>query len=151
MHFCFHTKVCWRKHSAFNSREDALNIFHWSIILLTAGNFLKGWFDKLCDLILAFNFSGLLSEASSTKLRSEVDLILQVSNIGLGSLKAFSSEDCEMNEDLVTFAFENGINFFDISEPFTSKRAEVELGRIIKKKGWSRRQFVVCTKVYWDK
>jgi len=76
---------------------------------------------------------------------------LKVSNIGLGSLKAFSSEDCEMNEDLVTLAFENGINFFDISEPFTSKRAEVELGRIIKKKGWSRRQFVVCTKVYWDK
>ena len=48
-------------------------------------------------------------------------------------------------------AFENGINFFDISEPFTSARAEVELGRIIKKAGWSRRQFVVSTKVYWDK
>ena len=27
---------------------------------------------------------------------------LQVSNIGLGSLKAFSSEDCELNEELVT-------------------------------------------------
>ena len=38
-----------------------------------------------------------------------------------------------MNEDLATLAFENGINFFDISEPFTSKRAEVERGRIIKK------------------
>lgn len=76
---------------------------------------------------------------------------LKVSNIGLGSLKAFSSEDCELNEELVTLAFENGINFFDISEPFTSKRAEVELGRILKKKGWSRRQFVVSTKVYWDK
>ena len=56
-----------------------------------------------------------------------------------------------MNEDLVTLAFDNGINFFDISEPFTSARAEVELGRIIQKKGWSRRQFVVSTKVYWDK
>jgi len=76
---------------------------------------------------------------------------LKVSNIGLGSLKAFSSEDCQMNEDLVTLAFDNGINFFDISEPFTSARAEVELGRIIQKKGWSRRQFVVSTKVYWDK
>ena len=48
-------------------------------------------------------------------------------------------------------AFENGVNFFDISEPFTSKRAEIELGRIIKKNGWTRRQFVVSTKVYWDK
>ena len=26
----------------------------------------------------------------------------QVSNIGLGSLKAFSSDDCELNEELVT-------------------------------------------------
>jgi len=76
---------------------------------------------------------------------------LKVSNIGLGSLKAFSSDDCELNEELVNLAFESGINFFDISEPFSSKRAEVELGRIIKKRGWSRRQFAVCTKVYWDK
>jgi len=76
---------------------------------------------------------------------------LKVSSIGLGSLKAFSSEDSQLNEDLVTLAFENGINFFDISEPFTSKRAEVELGKILKKKGWSHRQFVVSTKVYWDK
>jgi len=76
---------------------------------------------------------------------------LKVSNIGLGSLKAFTSEDCEINEELVTLAFEAGINLFDISEPFTSKRAEVELGRIIKKNGWARRQFVVSTKVYWDK
>merc|ERR1719300_2229009 len=76
---------------------------------------------------------------------------LKVSSIGLGSLKAYSSEDSELNEELVSLAFENGINFFDISEPFTSKRAEVELGRIIKKKGWSRRQYVVSTKVYWDK
>lgn len=27
---------------------------------------------------------------------------LQVSSIGLGSLKAFSSEDCELNEELIT-------------------------------------------------
>merc|ERR1712212_1400953 len=76
---------------------------------------------------------------------------LKVSNIGLGSLKAFSSDDCELNEKLVSLAFDSGINFFDISEPYSSKRAEVELGRIIKKRGWNRRQYAVCTKVYWDK
>lgn len=76
---------------------------------------------------------------------------LKVSSVGLGSLKAFSSDDCELNEELVTLAFESGINFFDISEPFSSKRSEVELGRIIAKAGWGRRQYAVCTKVYWDK
>jgi len=76
---------------------------------------------------------------------------IKVSSVALGSLKAFSNDDCEVNEDIITLAFENGINFFDISEPFTSKKAEMELGRIIKKKGWSRRQFTVSTKIYWDK
>ena len=28
---------------------------------------------------------------------------------------------------------------------------QVELGRIIAKAGWTRRQYAVCTKVYWDK
>ena len=51
--------------------------------------------------------------------------LIQVSNIALGSLKAFSSDDKELNEDVITLAFDNGINFFDISEPFTSKKAEV--------------------------
>ena len=27
----------------------------------------------------------------------------QVSSVGLGSLKAFSSDDCELNEELVSF------------------------------------------------
>ncbi|XP_023321935.1 voltage-gated potassium channel subunit beta-2 [Eurytemora carolleeae] len=76
---------------------------------------------------------------------------LKVSSIALGSLKSFSNDDSELNEEIVTLAFENGINFFDISEPFTSQKAEIELGRIIKKKGWSRRQFTVATKIYWDK
>ena len=62
-----------------------------------------------------------------------------------------SSHQPDQSQQFVPAAFENGINLFDISEPFTSKRAEVELGRIIKKKGWARRQFVVSTKVYWDK
>ena len=52
-------------------------------------------------------------------------LIIEVSNIALGSLKAFTNDDGDLNEDIVTLAFENGINFFDISEPFTSKKAEV--------------------------
>ena len=29
--------------------------------------------------------------------------IPQVSSVGLGSLKAFSSDDCELNEELVSF------------------------------------------------
>ena len=58
---------------------------------------------------------------------------IQVSNIALGSLKAFGSDDKDLNEEIITLAFENGINFFDISEPFTSKKAEVSFLRLFFK------------------
>ena len=44
------------------------------------------------------NFNCLLSRFLSLFLMFSG----QVSNIGLGSLKAFTSEDCEINEELVT-------------------------------------------------
>ena len=58
--------------------------------------------------------------------------LIQVSSIALGSLKSFSNDDSELNEEIVTLAFENGINFFDISEPFTSQKAEVNYSRLGK-------------------
>ena len=58
----------------------------------------------------------------------------QVSNIALGSLKAFGSDDKDLNEEIITLAFENGINFFDISEPFTSKKAEVNFLSFLTRK-----------------
>ena len=36
----------------------------------------------------------------------------QVSNIGLGSLKAFSSDDCELNEELVCTTWKTSTKFF---------------------------------------
>uniref|UniRef100_A0A8C9SP11 Voltage-gated potassium channel subunit beta-1 n=1 Tax=Scleropages formosus TaxID=113540 RepID=A0A8C9SP11_SCLFO len=41
-----------------------------------------------------------------------------------------------MAENLVTVAYENGINLFDTAEVYATGRAELTLGSIIKKKGW---------------
>ena len=46
--------------------------------------------------------SGLKAGISLSSLPTWHVLFWQVSNIGLGSLKAFSSENCEINEELVT-------------------------------------------------
>ncbi|MGH0140286.1 UNVERIFIED_CONTAM: hypothetical protein FKN15_046067 [Acipenser sinensis] len=40
-------------------------------------------------------------------------------------------------EQLMTIAYENGVNLFDTAEVYAAGKAEVILGNIIKKKGWS--------------
>uniref|UniRef100_A0A8C3G1N6 Potassium voltage-gated channel subfamily A regulatory beta subunit 3 n=1 Tax=Cyclopterus lumpus TaxID=8103 RepID=A0A8C3G1N6_CYCLU len=55
----------------------------------------------------------------------------------------------QMAENLMTIAYENGVNLFDTAEVYASGRAEITLGNIIKKKGWRRSSFVITTKIYW--
>ncbi|XP_066578364.1 voltage-gated potassium channel subunit beta-2 isoform X1 [Amia ocellicauda] len=75
---------------------------------------------------------------------------LRVSCLGLGTWVTFGSQiSDEMAENLMTIAYENGINLFDTAEVYASGRAEVTLGNIIKKKGWRRSSFVITTKIYW--
>ncbi|XP_044225912.1 voltage-gated potassium channel subunit beta-2-like isoform X2 [Thunnus albacares] len=75
---------------------------------------------------------------------------LRVSCLGLGTWVTFGSQiPDEMAENLMTIAYENGVNLFDTAEVYASGRAEITLGNIIKKKGWRRSSFVITTKIYW--
>lgn len=56
----------------------------------------------------------------------------------------------EQAEEVVTLAYDSGINLFDLSEAYSGTRAEVELGRILQRKGWKRTSYVVTTKIYWN-
>uniref|UniRef100_A0A2K6RPK6 Potassium voltage-gated channel subfamily A regulatory beta subunit 2 n=1 Tax=Rhinopithecus roxellana TaxID=61622 RepID=A0A2K6RPK6_RHIRO len=59
---------------------------------------------------------------------------LRVSCLGLGeTVPVFSFQ---MAEQLMTLAYDNGINLFDTAEVYAAGKAEVVLGNIIKKKGW---------------
>ena len=49
------------------------------------------------------------------------------------------------------FLYNLGINYFDICDPCGTDRAEQEIGRIVRKKGWNRRSYVVSTRVYWHR
>ena len=44
-----------------------------------------------------------------------------------------------------------GINYFDICDPCGTDRAEQEIGKIVRKKGWNRRSYVISTRVYWHR
>uniref|UniRef100_A0A672QU53 Voltage-gated potassium channel subunit beta-1 n=1 Tax=Sinocyclocheilus grahami TaxID=75366 RepID=A0A672QU53_SINGR len=54
---------------------------------------------------------------------------LRVSCLGLGTFT--------IAEQLMILAYENGINLFDTAEVYAAGKAEMVLGNIIKKKGWS--------------
>ncbi|XP_075929022.1 voltage-gated potassium channel subunit beta-2 isoform X8 [Petromyzon marinus] len=75
---------------------------------------------------------------------------LRVSCLGLGTWVTFGGQITdEMAEQLMTIAYENGINLFDTAEVYAAGKAEVILGNIIKKKGWRRSSLVITTKIYW--
>ncbi|KAK2496785.1 hypothetical protein MC885_005100 [Smutsia gigantea] len=95
---------------------------------------------------------------------------LRVSCLGLGTWVTFGGQITdEMAEQLMTLAYDNGINLFDTAEVYAAGkaglmsplhcnetpclgllcRAEVVLGSIIKKKGWRRSSLVITTKIFW--
>ncbi|KAK8375169.1 hypothetical protein O3P69_019924 [Scylla paramamosain] len=76
---------------------------------------------------------------------------LRVSQLGLGAWVTFNPQvSDEVAEEVVTVAYDCGINVFDLSESYSGGRAEVQLGAILKKKGWRRSSYHVLTKVYWN-
>ncbi|XP_028839013.1 voltage-gated potassium channel subunit beta-2 isoform X2 [Denticeps clupeoides] len=96
------------------------------------------------------SFSDIQSECKPMLYRNLGKSGLRVSCLGLGTWVTFGSQiSDEMAESLMTIAYENGVNLFDTAEVYASGRAEITLGKIIKKKGWRRSSFVVTTKIYW--
>lgn len=75
---------------------------------------------------------------------------LRVSCLGLGTWVTFGGQiSDEVAEQLMTIAYENGVNLFDTAEVYAAGKAEVILGNIIRKKCWRRSSLVITTKLYW--
>ncbi|XP_078477666.1 voltage-gated potassium channel subunit beta-3-like [Lampetra planeri] len=118
---------------------------------------------KECDVTMEMN-SMLYRNLGKSGLR--------VSCLGLGGTwVTFGSQiSDEMAENVLTVAYDSGVNLFDTAEVYASGgtvrrvcvcvcvselkqlsvlRAEATLGNILKKKGWRRSSYVVTTKIYW--
>lgn len=76
---------------------------------------------------------------------------LRVSNVGLGTWSVFSNGISEEQaETIIRLAYESGINLFDLSDLHSGPRAEIEMGKILKKANWKRMTYVVTVKIYWS-
>jgi voltage-dependent potassium channel beta subunit len=75
---------------------------------------------------------------------------LQVSALSFGAWVTFAQQITpETAGELMTTAFEGGINFFDNAEAYAAGKAEIVMGNILKQKRWAREEFVVSSKVFW--
>ena len=75
---------------------------------------------------------------------------LQVSLLSFGSWVTFGKQIGDNTaEELMTIAYDNGVNFFDNAEIYSRGKSETVMGEIFKKKGWPRSSYCVSSKVYF--
>ncbi len=75
---------------------------------------------------------------------------MQVSELSFGAWVTFAQQiDNQTAGDLMTVAYDSGVNFFDNAEAYATGKAEIVMGEILKRKGWPRDTFVVSSKVFW--
>jgi voltage-dependent potassium channel beta subunit len=75
---------------------------------------------------------------------------LQLSELSFGAWVTFAQQiDNKNAAELMTIAYDSGVNFFDNAEAYASGQAEIVMGNIIKNKKWPRDTFVISSKVFW--
>ncbi|MEI6799716.1 MAG: aldo/keto reductase [Pseudomonadota bacterium] len=75
---------------------------------------------------------------------------LQVSEFSYGSWVTFAKQvDLAPAKEMLTAAYDAGINFFDNAEGYEQGRSELVMGQAIDELGWSRDSYIVSSKVFW--
>jgi voltage-dependent potassium channel beta subunit len=75
---------------------------------------------------------------------------LQVSALSFGSWVSFHKQINDKRADeLMSMAYDAGINFFDNAEVYALGESERMMGRVVKKKKWDRTSFCISSKVYF--
>src|SRR3984893_13908458 len=64
---------------------------------------------------------------------------LQLSELSFGAWVTFAQQiDNKTAAELMTIAYDSGVNFFDNAEAYAGGQAEIVMGKIIKNKNWPR-------------
>ena len=75
---------------------------------------------------------------------------IKVSALSLGSWVTFHFQaGIDHAVDLMSAAYEAGVNFFDNAEEYANGKSEEVMGAALKKLGWRRSSYLVSTKLFW--
>ncbi len=75
---------------------------------------------------------------------------LKVSVLSFGSWLTFAKQiEDTTATDLMAFAYDQGINFFDNAEIYAKGNSELVMGKIIKNLSWDRTSFLISSKAFF--
>jgi voltage-dependent potassium channel beta subunit len=75
---------------------------------------------------------------------------LQVSALSFGSWLTFGKQIGDTTADeLMSIAYDNGVNFFDNAEIYARGQSEIVMGEILRKKDWRRDSYTVSSKAFF--
>jgi voltage-dependent potassium channel beta subunit len=75
---------------------------------------------------------------------------IRVSELSLGSWISFKNQvDVDAAVEIMSAAYEAGVNFFDNAEAYARGESERVMGAALKKLGWRRESYLVTSKIYW--
>jgi voltage-dependent potassium channel beta subunit len=75
---------------------------------------------------------------------------IRVSELSLGSWITFKNQvDVKAAVEIMTAAYDAGVNFFDNAEAYASGKSEEVMGAALKQMDWRRGSYLVTTKLYW--
>lgn len=75
---------------------------------------------------------------------------LQVSALSFGSWITFGKQiENNTADELMSIAYEHGVNFFDNAEIYAAGKSEIVMGNILKQKNWTRSSYCLSSKVYF--
>lgn len=75
---------------------------------------------------------------------------LLLSEVSFGSWLTFGKQIEDGGaEEMMKYAYDNGINFFDNAEIYARGQSEIVMGKILKKMEWDRSTYVLSSKVFW--
>ncbi|HZW03742.1 MAG TPA: aldo/keto reductase [Anaerolineaceae bacterium] len=75
---------------------------------------------------------------------------IKLSALSLGAWITYGGQVGEdAAEACMAAAFDAGVNFFDNAEAYANGNAEIVMGKVLKKMGWAREDYVVSTKIFW--
>ena len=75
---------------------------------------------------------------------------LKVSELSFGSWVTFVNQlDEKTALKCMSYAYVQGVNFFDNAEAYASGESEILMGKILKKLKWKRDTYIISSKVFW--
>ena len=75
---------------------------------------------------------------------------IRVSELSFGSWVTFHTQaDVDAAKEMMSAAYEAGVNFFDNAESYAGGQSESVMGEALKQLGWRRGSYLVSTKLYW--